>query len=167
MIIHLEGEVNSVMFDKLSYLFSKTKGSELIKIYLSSDVGGYTATAEAIVDLINSNSQRITLIAYGAIYSAGFIIFFKSSCKRVLLKDTTGMAHFSYQPIDINETGNPSSSYDKFAKQEMKKSKTHTLNFLTELGLDKQELNIIKKGDELYMSYDRLKELLNGESSIS
>ena len=160
MIINLSGEVNEAMMNNLVASYNTSFLGKL-HIYFSSPEGGYVSVAEAIVDLINLHKDKIKITFYGENFSCGMIIFLKTNCEKSILPFTTGMYHFSYQNMSISEGGKPNSDYDLFAMKEMKSSKLQTLNYLKSTHLLEKEISAIKKGKDVYFSFNRMNELLN------
>ena len=157
MIINLSGDVDYEMFEKL--IKAIEQGKEL-DIYFTASTGGQTDAAEAIIDLVNKNLERIHIIFYGEVFSAGMMIFLKTKCKKSILPDTTGMYHYSWQQVAISEGGKPSDSYDIFTMKEMKKSKLRTLEYLKTTKLTEKEIKQVKSSKDLYISYERMLELI-------
>src|SRR6478609_3975151 len=114
MIVHLAGEVNYEMFNTL---IKGTNQLGMLDVYFSSPEGGLTDVAEAIISHINNNKDKIRMFFYGENFSAGMLIFLKVQCSKVILPDTRGMYHFSWQDITISEGGKPHPGYDTFCMQ--------------------------------------------------
>ena len=165
-IVYIKGEIDDTSVATFITDYNKCDLDEPITIYLNS-VGGDVAHASVIADVINNKAESTVLIATGEIFSAAFNIFFASKCKRMLLEDCIGMAHFSWATFALDETGKVSSVYEKFVLQEMKKSKAETLQRLQNLGLTPKELAVIKKGQDCYFSRERLTELLVNSNKLN
>lgn len=160
MLLQLSGEVNYAMLDSLVKTLNEAKKrNEKLTIYFSSE-GGLSDVAEAIIEIVNKESERILMIFYGEVFSSGMVILLRVQCEKAILKDTRGMFHFAWQSVMINETGKPTDGYDKFSVAEMKRSKEVTLNFLKTTRLTQSEIVKIKKGEDVYFSYTRLLELI-------
>lgn len=160
MVLHLYNEVDHNLLGILVNALNLLKSEEILTIYFTCPSGGYTDVGEAIIDLININKDKINLILYGEIFSTGMLIFLKTKCSKKLLPDTRGMYHFSWQGINMNEAGKPITSYDEFSLIEMKKSKIRSLEFIKSFSFNEKEKKAIKQGQDVYLSYDRMKELL-------
>ena len=155
MTLNICGELDCETLDILFEDFNKLKPDEKVIIYFTSP-SGFVSTSKALLDFINNNKEIISLIVYGEIYSAGFDIVMKAECNKKLLSNTIGMIHFAYTKIDMDESGKPKTDYDKFYLAEMKKTKTETIEYLRTLGLNKQELEKVNKGKDVFLSYERL-----------
>lgn len=158
-ILTLNGEFTDALLDKFIENYNKIDKDSPIKIYLSSN-GGIISIGTILLDIINNNKENITLVAGGEIMSAAFDLFFFSECKKELLKDTTGMAHYGWTIMSVNENGKPTEDFEKFLLKEMKDNKASNIDKYKELGLTIAELNKIKIGKNCYFNYTRLKELL-------
>jgi len=161
MTVNISGKVEFEMLSDLLKAFNSTPKEETLHIYFCSPDGGDTDVAEAIINFINKNKDRIEITFYGANYSSGMVIFLKTQCVKYILPDTRGMYHFCYQQLDISEGGHPSSAHGKFSIQEMKNAKTITINYLKTLSLTKKEMRDISNGKDVYFSYSRMKDLIN------
>lgn len=158
-VLYINGNIDDTVVNTFFCEFNKLAIKENVTIYISSD-GGFDHQSLAIIDLINKNASRIELVASGFILSAAFNIFFFIKCKRRLLPETVGMAHFCKQSFTFDETGKAQGEYDNFMLKELKRNKALTLEKLKTIGLSTKELNQVKKGKECYIGYARLQELL-------
>lgn len=164
MIIHLAGEVNPEMLDKLIEAYNKleyisVEKQEILIIYFSSG-GGDNSSSSAIIQLINSNKDKTIVYAYDKILSNGFKIFYEIECKKDLIEDIVGMYHLTVHPGLIHyEGGKDKDDYNKFAKLGMKNyyylDKVHSLVNFTD-----KELEDIKDHKDTWFNYKRLKTML-------
>lgn len=159
MILHLSGELDYKMFDALVKAINESK-EEILDIYFTCPEGGIADVTQAIVDVINKYKTRINMIFYGENFSAGMYVLLKTECSKKLLPDTRGMYHFSWQIMSITEGGLPSGEYDIFSMKEMKKAKQRSIEFLQTTKFNEKEINLIKRGRDLYISHERLLELI-------
>lgn len=164
MILHLLGDVNPELFDKLISSINGLEEKEILHIYLNS-VGGEVDNAEAIIDLINENQNKIKLTAFGEINSCAFDIFFRSKCEREILPKTMGIAHFT--GVKVNKITNknyrdPVSGpfYIKWSEIFLEQC----VRLYKKLGFTEKELVKISKGEDLYFLTDRLLEFLNNSN---
>lgn len=161
MLLSLSGEINYKSTNKLIDALNKLDEKDnILKIYFSFPEGGYVDSTQAIISLINENCSKIEMIFYGELFSGGMIIFLNTKCKKTLLPNTTGMYHFAWQNMAINETGKPNGEYDCFTIKEFKESKKDTIEFLKTTKLNSKEITNINKGKDQYFSYKRMLELL-------
>jgi len=155
MTLHLSGEIDYKMFDTLIESFNNLLEEDILHIYFTSE-GGLTLVKDAILDFINNNKDRIKITFYGEIFSGAMDIFLKASCEKNVLKHTRGMIHFSYQSVEVNESGNPYTPYGIFSVRELKNYHIETLKFLKSIKLTEKELSLIKEGKDVYFSHKRL-----------
>ncbi len=160
MILHLSKDVNYETFNALVKAFNALTTNDCLHIYFTCPEGGLTDVSEAIIDFINKNKDYIGMTFYGELFSSGMVIFLSTQCEKKILPFTRGMYHLAWQQMDIAENGKPSSEYDIFSMKEMRKSKEKNLSFLKTTKLSEKEINAIRKGKDVYFSYDRMLELL-------
>ncbi len=159
MTINISGKVDEEMFNKFITFFNenKTVGKT---IYFSSS-GGSTAIAQACVNLITSNDlTNITLIAYSKLYSSGFDIFYKSKCKKIILKDCIGMYHQGNLEVSVNENLKPVWKEDECKLAYQKICKLKTIEFCKSLNFSNKNLKLIIKGDDVWFQNSELQEML-------
>lgn len=159
MVLHLSGDVNYEMFNSLVKAVNELKDVNL-EIYFTCPDGGSSDVNEAILDFINKNKSIIKMTFYGELFSSGMYIFLGVECSKIILPFTRGMYHFGWQEMNISETGKPSTEYDVFSMKEMKKSKNISIEFLKRTKLSEKEINSIKKGKDVYFSYERMLEII-------
>lgn len=164
MVIDISGAINQDAFGNVIKAYNSLPEDEKLDIYINSS-GGDPESGDAIVDLINNNSHKTNLIAYGKICSACFDAFYKARCSKRILDGTIGMAHLArvemenFTVTDSKETIE-ATVYKKWWAEDKKKR----LKFYETLGLENKELLKIKKGGDVYFQHNRLLELLNGKS---
>lgn len=160
MIINLCEGVTGLTTDTIANALNSLKLNEKLFIYLSCSEGGEVDSAEAVIHIINNNLDIIEMVSYGNIESAGFIVFFKSKCHRIILPGCMGMFHQTNVKVEINES---STSYDartKADKEWMKIQKEQTLKLCKELHMTDKEMLDIKRGKDVYFQYPRMQEML-------
>lgn len=160
MILHLSGDVDYDMFDTLVSNFNNLTVGDNLHIYFTCPNGGNADINEAIINFINKNKAVIGMTFYGELFSSGMSIFLGVECHKIILPYTRGMYHFSWQEMNISETGKPSSDYDIFSMKEMKKAREKSIAFLKTTKLSEKEINTIKKGKDVYFSHERMLELI-------
>ena len=166
MIISLIRDVDDEMFNDLINAVNSLPDEEDLTIYLSTD-GGSALVSMRICDLIEQNRDRIELIAAGEIYSAGFEIFFKSKCRRRIVSGTYGMYHTSRLTVQIDVHKRPTNEDNRQVLLWGKNYKTNDmLTFCSTLPLTKAELSNLKKGVDVYFTYERIQEFLDYQQQI-
>lgn len=160
MIIQLSGDADYSMLEKVIVALNGLTKEDNLHIYFTCPMGGLSDVNVALIDFINKNKDRIGMTFYGELFSSGMVVFLSVQCQKSILKDTRGMYHFAWQEMTINETGKPSGEYDIFSMKEMRRSKERTIEFLKTTKLTDKEINTIKRGKDVYFSYDRMLELI-------
>ena len=154
-------EVNEDLLVSISEAISN---NDNVKIYLNS-TGGSEWCSGAIVDIINNNKDKVELIGFGYLLSAAFHIMIESECKKRILDNTYGMYHQSIWDVEISALNKPSNVLDKFrVDKSIKEYRFYYENKCKEWGFNEQELKKYKKGEDVYFSYERFKELINHKS---
>lgn len=162
MILHINEAISSETVDKIAKPLNELKKGEKLFIYFSS-LGGEVHAAEAIIHIINSNIDIIEMAGYGDLMSAGFDIFFRSKCPRILLPNCIGMFHQSTVMIEINESSKPYEGRSQAEREWMRLQKELTVKLCTNLGMTDKEIAAIKKGKDVYFQYKRMQEFLKAQ----
>ena len=162
MIVSLDGDVEINMFNKLIDSYNENTDDQL-HIYLNSR-GGDVSIGFAIIDFINERKDNIEIIGYGELLSMVFHIFFETTCKKRLIRNTIGMTHLSSCSYNLNSNKNMIDSSDKIYYANMKESDEEAFPFLENLSLNKNELKSIKNGKDVYFNYKRMQELLKHQN---
>ena len=150
--------------DLLTSISEAISSNDDIKIYLNS-TGGSEWCSSAIIDIINSNKDKVELIGFGYLLSAAFHIMMESECKKRILDNTYGMYHQSIWDVEISALNKPSNVLDKFrVEKSIKEYRVYYEDKCKEWGFNEQELKKYKKGEDVYFSYERFKELINHKS---
>lgn len=153
----LEGNVNAEMLEKLMAIYEDHQ--EEYVIYFSAE-GGRQDIGDVIIDLIDLHGHCTTLIGTGFLLSMGFEIFYRSKCKKILKQTTVGMVHAASIYGKLNHV----SIIDKITKthfEHMVEREKESKEFYKKLGLSKSEMKIYDSGEDVVLSYTRMKELLN------
>lgn len=129
-----------------------------ITFYLDSS-GWNSSAAQAIIDMINSDKDRITLCANNVIMSNAFIIFFSVECKRKVLPSCIGMAHMAR--IDTSMSGKMRIQTTPkiqlgFMMDEVKKQ----AKFLRKIGAHKKSCKSFLNEYDIYFPEKHLKKFL-------
>lgn len=154
-IVHLEGSVDESMRDIVTNALNEEWE---VTFYLNSH-GGKSQFAYQIIDIINKNKDRVTLIAVLQIASAAFRIFFEVECKREILWETEWLAHMAR--MDVRMDGNKDiGSTDKWRVQQMKKQEGKKEKKLKLLWMSKKNRKLFLKGYDIYINTKKLHSML-------
>lgn len=150
----LDGIIEESLLSKFMD-FCNTYPEDECTIVINSG-GGKTTLSEVVLSIINSNSGRFTLISAGC-YSAAFYIFYFAKCKKRIAKQSLGMIHSEYvRDLCMNAKGK--TIYDEDRCQ-VKNFKTCDGDLFVESFLTKTEMKKYKKGEEVYFTFKRMKEI--------
>lgn len=153
--IYLNGEVN---YDMMNTVIQALNEEWEITFYLESE-WWRTQCAYTIIDAINRNKDRVTLIATLQIASAAFRIFFYSECKRHILNDTEWLAHMGTQSVRMNWNKDISST-DRWRIEEMMKQEYKEEKFLKKLWVSKRNRELFLKWYDIYFTTKKLRKML-------
>lgn len=138
-----------------------------IKIYFTT-AGGSISEAKILIDYINKlpKNYEIELIASAEISSSGFDIFFRTKCKKRIIKDTVSVLHLAQTWFRSNEMLNKRSA-DVFIHKELKKANERDLKFYLAIGIKPEEIKRMKTGKDIYLNYKRLKKILTKAQQLN
>ena len=160
-ITYLDWEINENMRD---VVLNALNEEWEITFYLSSE-WGKSQFANFIVDAINKNKDRVTLIATLQISSAAFRIFFYSRCKREILDDTEWLVHMARMNVRMDwnkEVG----SVDKWRVKEMLKYEYKEERILKKLWLSKRNRKLFLKWFDIYLNTKQLRKMLKKQNGM-
>jgi len=151
----VEGVINEESFEKFLGFMNGLEDDSDATIILNSG-GGKSNLASVILDIINHNKDRVTLISCG-IYSAAFYIFYNAKCKKKMTTESVGMIHRSVSEMRLASNCNPVYFEDINTIKNWKESESD-LEFVSQF-MSSKELKVFKKGDDVYFTFKRMKEI--------
>lgn len=157
-VFHLEGEVNEAMRDIVTNALNEEWD---VTFYLNSE-WWRAQFAHQIVDIINKNKDRVTLIATLQIASAAFRIFFQSECKRSILDDTEWLAHMARMSVKMDWNKDVWST-DRWRIKEMWKEETKHVKELKKLWVSKKNRKLFLKWYDIYFNTKKLRKMLDSQ----
>lgn len=153
-------------FQELINTIKQSETEEKVTIVMSSD-GGDPYLATVFLDFLNSQKDRITLIASDTIASAAFYVFHNFKGERKIVDGTQGIVHHR-TVMGIRITGhikNKTNSYDvaqiNKAQYFSEKSNKEYQEILT-----KKEFKDFKQGFDVVLPYKRMLEIFKGIETI-
>lgn len=159
MVVRLEGTVNEEMVDILIKAENETPIGEELIVFFNSP-GGRADSMEVLLDIINESDKISVVKVYSVVYSAGFILTMRCQKYVEILEGCLGMAHRAFFP-SVGVKDNLKISKDIL--EEMKiasKSAKKLIKDLIKLNIfTKKEVKRIKKGDDVFFSTKRLREM--------
>ena len=151
-------EIDYELFEKIASFLDKYDENEVLAIWLSSR-GGVCSVTEAIRDLLESD-ERVVLIAYDMISSSALDLFLSTNCAKTLTDGTVACFHKSFYPTVkvIKDSRTPMFGRQESLVGEIYRSESdtdkHVKNFLSD-----EELESYEKGEDIWLNYQRLKEI--------
>lgn len=133
--------------------------SEENKVIIIDSIGGGVGYTRAIINIINQNKDRFSVIGY-YLYSSAFDMFYNVKCKKSLIYGGLGMVHLmSISDIKINENGKFVNDVDRLQVINMKETCDDL--YIKKI-LNKKELERYEKGDEVYLTFKRMLKIFKG-----
>ena len=121
--------------------------------------------AQQIIDMINQNSDRVTLIANDYIASAAFRIFFYCTCKRKVLPHTMWMWHMAR--IDTSISGKKRiQSVPKIQLDFMWKEAKEDIKFMKSIWMKEKLCKKFLNEFDVYFWEKELKKLLSWHEKL-
>jgi len=104
MILSISGEIGEDSLKELVDGVNSLPDGDNLDFYLCSG-GGEFPTMLTMLDILQSNKEKITLIGHSELASAAFSLFFLAECPKRLILGTIGMMHLAVTPIMVTEKG--------------------------------------------------------------
>lgn len=120
--------------------------------------GGDVSAAAFLLDCLNANKDRITIIAVTAVFSAAFSLFYRFNGKKKITTGCRGMFHYSTQPITMAANGRPDGWYDENALDVLKSDRAG-LDEFAGLFMTPSELKKFRKNWDVYFNTQRMREI--------
>lgn len=156
----LTGDVGDDMVEKIMDVYNSHE--EEYVFYLATQ-GGSDYLGDIIIDLFSLHEQCTTLIITGMVESKGFDIFFRSKCHKIIMPNTFGVAHKLGMECMFNSNG-PTNPSAKFIKNMLESDDEKSYKYYKDLGFTKAELKKFSEGEDVYLDYNRMKELLHNQT---
>jgi len=134
--------------------------NEHIQILFSSMGGGYN-TMNMLIHYIKNSEKYIQLVGSGEISSAGFILFFSCGNNNKILDGSYSVIHLGTRSVETRDLMN-NKTFDNFASKMLLADNKSIIEWYSSLGVTYQELNRLKKGEDIYFDTNRLNEILKG-----
>jgi ATP-dependent protease ClpP protease subunit len=151
---HFDGDISEKSLDTFLQFVNENE-HEQMSIILNS-IGGKKNLTHVILDIINLNTEKVTLISCGC-YSASFYLFYEAKCKKKMTEGSAGMMHYSSTNINTMSNGKPTYSEDENIVKNWKEDKSQeefVKQFMTPI-----ELKKYKRGNDVYFTFKRMKEI--------
>ena len=149
------GKLNEENINNL--LKELTSNADKYLIYIDT-AGGFNTLTNYLLHYLNLYKERFTLISGTEITSNGFWLFYYFEGERIISDSTIALIHQSWKEVP---------SYDLRDKQSngykdlQKLDKINEKSFkILEPYLSKKEIKDFKKGYDIYLSSDRIKQII-------
>lgn len=151
-------EIDYELFEKIASFLDKYDENEVLAIWLSSR-GGDCSVTEAIRDLLESD-ERVVLVAYDMISSSALDLFLSTNCAKTLTDGTVACFHKSFYPNVkvIKDSRIPMFGRQESLVGEIYRSESDTDEHVKKF-LSDEELESYEKGEDIWLNYQRLKEI--------
>lgn len=122
-------------------------------------VGGENDVERFLLNALNENKDRITLVAMSAIYSAAFALFYQFKGKRKITFGTRGMYHYSGVNVRVAANGGIQDSEEKAAAEFTKRNQKQWQDSFANGFMSVSELRNFRSGKDVYFTFDRIKQI--------
>ena len=157
-----EVDIDADFFKELAELLSIKDESHTI--YFSSN-GGDLWLVEPIIKMINDNKERLEIIGVREISSSALSIFLGAECKKSITKNTFATWHEPSFSFSVDSLSKPRNRFYEFKKESIIKGFRKDMEYeYRAWGVTEDEIKRYKKGEDVYFSYERFKELINHKS---
>lgn len=119
--------------------------------------GGFSTASAQIISMINTRPDKVILVCHEA-YSAGFDIFYRAKCKKIICATSKGMWHLATVSMTVDSRMKPVYTEDKTIVKNWKENKKSSIQFAEQF-LTKKEFKRFKKGYDIYFTAKRMKEI--------
>ena len=158
---HLNGIINEELLEKFIEFRNENESEEWTIV--SNSGGGKSNLAQVILYEINNRTIRTVLVSVG-IYSASFVIFYFAKCEKKITEGSIGMIHLRANDISIQSHGKPQFSEDACVVKNHKE--TREIDSFVEEFMTKDEVKRYRKGDDVYFTFKRMKEIFPDAETI-
>lgn len=136
-------------------IINKNEGNLTIGI---DSVGGTFQTALFLVNSLNCESSRITLVAVNAVYSGAFIIFYLFRGKKKMTGSCRGMMHQSNMEVNVSSSLDWTYNSAKVNKSTLKIDHQIIMETSKKF-MTKKEYKRLRKNRDIYFDANRMKEI--------
>ena len=152
--ITFSGELEHESVKSLLADIDKIPNDENIVLYFMSD-GGSFVSMEIFADYINRSPKRFEMVCYWEMSSAAFELLIRLRCKIILGSACLAKLHLWSNELTYRNLGN-SKSVDAFLLNDCDKSNKVWLDELKLVGCTLEEIQDIKKGNDLILDQKRM-----------
>ena len=152
------GRIEAESYNSLINFLNESQDEH--KSILINSGGGEVNYCYAIIYALNNVYHEIELVACAGVYSAAFEIFYKFKGKKVILDGCIGMTHRQLLLISLTDNMQTAFREDDCRKKTSKENSQIIIDEYSKF-FTKKELANYKKGNDVYFTYNRMKEIFN------
>ena len=159
-VIKFSGSINEENITQLISYISTLDINAPLRIYFTTP-GGEIHNGEILIDYINhlvSLGKKIVLVAAWEVSSMGLITLLQVKCEIELL-NTFSILHIGTRQVDYRESLKEG-SLESYNTRILKVANERMLKLYDESGITQEEIDSIKRGNDVLLDTDRLKELI-------
>jgi ATP-dependent protease ClpP protease subunit len=152
------GRIDAENYNSLINFLNESQGEQ--KSILINSGGGDVAYCYAILHALDKVVDEVELVAAAGIYSAAFVVFYNFKGRKGILPYCKGMIHRPTISVVLDDRGTLAYKEDECHKKTMKESEKEIIEDFSKF-FTKKELAEYKKGNDVYFTYNRMKEIFN------
>lgn len=130
------------------------------KVLYFSCQGGRLGFCKTIIDMIN-NAEDLEVVGTDCLYSGGFYIYHKITCKKRLADRCKGMWHDGSLSVDLDTKGREVWTEGIMYLKMHKKERKLILGVGKDLKFSKKHMRRLKKGKDVFFSPKQMRKLFN------
>lgn len=151
-------DIDSDCVEKLSSFLSEHDWE--VTIMLQSE-WWETFSWSAVLYLLDTNKDRITLVWYWEILSCAFDIFFRFRWKRIIASECIWMYHLATVSLSINSRMDSPTPKWKFFKEYIHSIHEESMLMWEMLQFTSEEMKMLNEWEDLYFWTERMKQFNN------
>lgn len=152
--LHADGINDRSVMDTINFI-QNNEGE--LTIGLNSDGGG-TSYAAFLLQCLNENRDRITLIALTGVFSAAFRVFYDFAGKKKMSHSCRGMYHYATQDVRMCAKVRPDGPDNEGIVSALKSDKLANDAFVEKF-MTPAELKKFRKNWDVYFDFERMKQI--------
>jgi len=157
---YVEGEMFDDFATSIFQILNDNEGDVTIGF---CSMGGDNRITRYLLDALNQNKDRVTLVAVNSVYSSAFELFYRFKGKRVLGYMVRGMYHQSSAELRISVGGRPQDVEHQVVLEDHKADFVLQTEFVSKF-MNDSELRKFKNNQDVYFGHARMMEIFKDNS---
>lgn len=149
-------------FDRIVALFNEFSTFDRILVYIDSH-GGSLAVKEKL-EILFSQYPNLELISSYMLCSAAFNLFVELQCEKTVTEMTTPAFHQLTLNMEVNVQGKPKNELSEYLNGRRDYFQNYTNRIMDMCEFSAEERQVIEQDKDLYVSPERLVEMVNNYS---